>query len=84
MEICVKNIQSLARFSREKGFEYVTILFRNENRKLGYEKKIAIKRENFHISVEERKLSKIFSEGGFDLKNRAAAAGFLKKQTDSR
>ena len=47
-------------------------------------KKIAIKRENFHISVEERKLSKIFSEGGFDLKNRAAAAGFLKKQTDSR
>ena len=47
-------------------------------------KKLAIKRENFHISVEERKLSKIFSEGGFDLKNRAAAAGFLKKQTDSR
>lgn len=43
MEICVKNIQSLARFSLEKVFEYVIILLRNKNRKLGYEKKLRLR-----------------------------------------
>jgi hypothetical protein len=43
MEICVKNIQSLARFSLEKVFEYVTILLRNKNRKLGYEKNLRLR-----------------------------------------
>ena len=41
--MCRKIYKVWRAFPLEKVFEYVTILLRNKNRKLGYEKKIAIK-----------------------------------------
>ena len=54
--MCEKYTKFGALFPLEKVFEYVyNIIYGIKNRKLGYEKKLTIKRENFHISVEERK-----------------------------